>query len=156
MLDSNIALFGSSKRVAAAAAQYQTGRAGAPELFSKAEAVSAGKQLWIAARGSAPWPLIGNAANLARILRNADFVTLTAEVDSEVALELRALTREENAARAIEETLRADLTLAAAGEAKQPGIARALGAAQVTRAGKDVRVSLVLSAGDATRLFALL
>ena len=156
MLDSNIALFGSSDRIAAAAAQYKAGRSGAPELVARAEAVSAGKQLWVAARGNGPWPLTGNAANLARILRNADFVTLTVQLDSEVALDLRALAREENAARAIEETLRADLTLAAAGEAKHAGIARALGAAQVTRARSDVRVSLVLSTDDAARLFALL
>jgi hypothetical protein len=157
MLAPDIALFGSPQRVAAARAQYNTGRSGAPQLLARAEAASPGKQLWIAARGDRPLPAAGNVANLIAILRNATFITLTARAGTDdVAFELRAFARDENAARAMEETLRADLTLAAAGEARQAGLAKALTAAQVSRAGGDVRLSIRLTNDDAAQLFGFL
>jgi hypothetical protein len=156
MLAPDLALFGSPQRVAAAAAQYKSGRTGAPQLLAQAQAVSASKQLWIAARGNAPLPIAGNVANLLAILRNATFVTVTAQIATDVALELRASARDENAARAIEETFRADLTLAAAGEAKREDFASALRRAHVSRADREVRVSLELTADAAARLLAIL
>jgi hypothetical protein len=156
MIAPDIALFGSPRQVAAARAQWKTGRAGAPQLLAQAEAVSAGKQVWIAARGDTPLPITGNIANLIAILRNARFITLTAQVRDDMALELRASARDANAARAMEETLRADLTLAAAGEARQAALAKALTAAQVSRAESEVRVSIRLTNDDAVRLLDIL
>ena len=156
MLAPDIALFGSPTQVAAATAQYKTGRPGAPQLLAQAEAVSAGSQVWVAAHANTPLPIAGNVANLLAILRNATFITLAARVHDDVAFELRASARDENAARAMEETLRADLTLAAAGEARHPDLAKALTAAQVSRADGGVRVSIRLTNDDAVRLFGIL
>jgi hypothetical protein len=150
-----IALAGSAEQVAAARAQYKSGRTGAPALLAHAESVAAGVQVWIAARANAPLPLTGNAANLAAILRKADFVALTARTGAGLVLELRAIAPDANAASAIEETLRADLTLAAAGEAKRAEVAAALRAAQVTRTDRDVRVTLAVNDDVAGRLFAM-
>jgi hypothetical protein len=150
-----LALIGSPEQMAAATAQYKSGRAGAPALLAKAESVAAGSQVWIAARGDIRLPLTGNAANLTGILRKAQFVTLTARTAAGLAFELRAFAPDANAASAIEETLRADLTLAAAGEAKRADVAMALRSAQVTRADREVHVALTASDDVAGRLLAM-
>ncbi len=155
MLSPDLALLGSPQKTAAAAAQYKAHRIGAPALLAQAESVAAGAQVWIAARGGANLPLSGNAANLAGILRRATFVTLTARTGAGLALELRASAPDANAARAIEETLRADFTLGAAGEAKHEDIAAALRSVQVTRADREVQVTLNVTNEVAGRLFEL-
>jgi hypothetical protein len=151
----DLAVIGSPEQMAAAAAQYKSRRTGAPALLAEAEPLAAGALLWVVARGNARLPLTGNALNLAAILRKAQFVTLTARTGAGLSLELRALAPDADAASAIEETLRADLTLAAAGEAKRTDVAGALRAAQVTRTDREVRVTLILSDGVAGRLFAM-
>jgi hypothetical protein len=155
ILAPDLALIGSPEQTAAATAQYKSGRTGVPALLAQAEPLAAGAQLWIVARGDARLPLTGNAANLTRILRQAQFVTLTARTGAGLSLELRGLAPDVNAASAIEETLRADLTLAAAGEAKRPDVAEALRSAQVTRADREVRVTLTVSGDVAGRLLAM-
>jgi hypothetical protein len=80
---------------------------------------------------------------------------LTARTGAGLWLELRALAPDANAASAIEETLRADLTLAAAGEAKRADVAGALRSAGVSRADREVRVTLTVSDDVAGRLFAM-
>lgn len=155
MLQPNLAVYGSPEEVALAKAQFKSKRVGAPKLLAKAEAVAPGTQVWIAARGSAPLPLSGNAANLTAILRKADFLTLTAQTGSGIVLELRASAPSDSAARAIEETLRADFTLAAAGESKQPELAAALRSVQVSRMDRDVRVTLAANDEIAARLMAM-
>jgi hypothetical protein len=142
MLAPGLALYGSPSQTAAAAAQYKSGRAGAPALLAKAESVAAGVQVWVATRGDAPLPLTGNVAELARILRKAEFLTLTARTGTGLAVELRAWARDAERARAIEETLRADFTLAAAGESRRPDIAAALRGVQVTRMDGEVLVAV--------------
>lgn len=155
MLAPGIALIGSPEQFAAAQAQYKSGRTGAATLVAQAESIAAGAQVWIAARGNVPLPLTGNAANMVGILRKAEFVTLTVRTGAGLALELRAIAPDANAASAIEETLRADLTLAAAGEAKHADVAAAMRAAQVTRVDREVRVTLAVSDDVAGRLFAM-
>jgi hypothetical protein len=152
MLAPGLALIGSPEQVAAATAQYKLGRTGAPALLAQAESVAAGVQVWIVARGDARLPLTGNAANLAGILRKAEFLTRTA---AGLVLELRASAPDANAARAIEETLRADLTLAASSQAKRADVARALRSAEVTRADREARVTLAMSEEVAGRLLAM-
>lgn len=150
-----LALIGSPEQMAAATAQYKSGRTGASALVAHAETLASGSLLWVVARGDAPLPLTGNAANLTGILCKAQFFTLTARTGDGLSLELRALAPDANAARAIEETLRADLTLAAAGEAKRVDVAAALRSAQVARADREVRVTLTVSDEVAGRLFAM-
>ena len=150
-----LALIGSPEQVAAATSQFKSGRTGSPALLAQAEPLAAGALLWVAARGDAPLPLAENVANLTHILRKAQFVTLTVRTGAGLSLELRALAPDTSAAGAIEETLRADLTLAAAGEAKRPDVAGALRSAQVSRADREVRITLSMSDDVAGRLFAM-
>jgi hypothetical protein len=149
-----LALIGSPEQVAAATAHYKSGRTEAPVLLAQAEPLAAGALLWVVARGDTRLPLTGNAANLTGILRKAEFVMLTVRTGVGLSLELRALAPDANAASAIEETLRADLTLAAAGEAKRADVAKALHSAEVTRAGREVRVTLTVGDEVAGRLLA--
>jgi hypothetical protein len=145
VLAPGLALYGSPEQTAAAKTQYESGAAGAPGLLAQAESVASGAQVWIAARGNAPLPLTGNAANLAAILRKAEFVTLSARDSAALALQLRAAARDVNSAAAIEETLRADLTLAAAGESRHADLAAALRSADVSRQDREVTLSISLS-----------
>jgi hypothetical protein len=155
ILAPDLALMGSSEQVAAAAAQYKSGHTGAPALLRQAEALATGALFWIAARGDVRLPLTGNAASLTHILRKAEFVTLMVRAGAGLTLALRAVAPDEKAASAIEETLRADLTLAAAAEAKRADVAAALRSAQVTRTGREMLVTLTISDDVAGRLFAL-
>ncbi len=150
-----LAVVGSPEQVAAASAQYKSGQTGAPALLAQAEPLAAGSQMWIVARGDVRLPLTGNAASFVRILRKAEFVTLTARTGAGLALELRALALDASAASAIEETMRADLTLAAAGEAKHADVSGALRSAQVTRVDREARVTLTVSDDVAGRLLAM-
>ena len=154
-LKPDLVLFGSDAMMQAGRAQFATGRTGAPELVAQADSIAAGAQIWVVARGDAPLPFSGNAANLAGILRKATFVTLTARTNAGLALELRALAPDVDAAQAIEETLRADVTLGAAGEARRPDIAAALRSIQVTRNDREVRLALAVSNETAEKLFGL-
>ena len=139
----------------AGSAQFATGHAGAPDLLAQAGSIARDAQIWAVARGNTPLPFSGNAASLASVLRKANFVTLTARTTTGLALELRALAPDVNAARDIEETLRADVTLGAAGEARRQDIAAALRSIQVTRADREVRVALTVSNETAEKLFGL-
>jgi hypothetical protein len=156
MLAPDLALYGVPEDAARAAAQFHSGRTPTSPLLSQAQAIAPRAQIWIASRGSLSLPLTGNIATAAQILQRAQFVTITARTSPGLALELRAMAPDETAARAIEETLRADFTLAAAGEAKRPVAASALRAIQVSRAANQVAVSLTLSDDAAARLLALL
>ena len=155
MMLTGLALYGSSVQTSAASARYKSGHSPPPALLAKAESVARGAQVWVAARGNAPLPLTGNGADLLRILRKADFLTLTARTGSGLALELRAAAPDANSARAIEETLRADFTFAAAGEARRPDVAAALRSVQVARTDRGVVVSLSVSEDVAAKLLAL-
>ncbi len=150
-----LALIGLPEQVSAATAQYKLGRTGAQALVAQVEPLADGAQFWMAARGDVRLPLTGNAASFVGILRKAQFVTLTARMGAGLALDLRALAPDANTAQVIEETLRADLTLAAAGEAKHADVAGALRSAQVMRTDREVHVTITVSDDVAGRLFAM-
>jgi hypothetical protein len=147
-----LAVFGSPQQVAAAIAQHRTGATGAPVLAALAKPIAAGHPIWVAAQGGIPLPLTGNAANLNRLLLNAESITATANVDSRLALAITALGRTADSARAIEETLRADITLAAAAETRQPGIAKMLQSIQIDRDERTVRITLSADLDAAAKL----
>lgn len=123
----------------------KTGRPVATPLLAQAESIAAGAPLWAVAQGGAPLPLPQNFSNAAGVLRRAQFLTLTIRRANGLSVELRALAPDQQTARVIEETLRADLTLAAAAEAGRPDAAAALRAATVTRAAAETKVNLSLS-----------
>jgi len=152
----NLALFGTPQLVAAAMAQRRSRTAGAPALLAQAESIAAGRQIWIVIPGGVAFPLSGNAANLNRLLHHAESATVTASFDSGLALEVTALGRTADDARNIEESVRADITLAAAAETRQPDLAKLLRSIRIDRDDRSVRITLSADEEAAAKLIAAL
>jgi hypothetical protein len=152
----NLALFGTPQLVAAAMAQRRSRTAGAPALLARAESIAAGRQIWIVIQGGVALPLSGNAANLSRLLHNTESATVTANFDSGLALEVTAIGRTTDSARDIEETVRADITLAAAAEVRQPDMAKLLRSIRIDREDRSVRITLSADADAAAKMIAAL
>jgi hypothetical protein len=152
----NLAVFGAPDLVTAAVAQHRTCVSGAPTLAALAEPVAAGHRIWIVVQGGTPLPLTGNAENLNHIVRNAESVTLAADVDSGLRLTVTALGRTAPSAQTIEESLRAEITLAAAAESRQPDLANLLQSIQIDRSDRTVRITLSTNAAAAAKLLELL
>jgi hypothetical protein len=142
----NLAIFGSPVRPAAT---------GATALVALAEPIATGRQIWMVAQGGAPLPLSGNAENLNHLIQNSQSITMTANLNSGLELAILALGRSDTAARTIEESFRAEVTLAAAAEARRPDLARLLKSVQIDRAGLTVRITLSADASAAARLLEL-
>jgi hypothetical protein len=152
----NLALFGTPQLVAAAMAQRRLRTAGAPALLAHAESIASGPQIWIVIQGGVAFPLSGNAANLNQLLHHAESATVTASFDQGLALEVTAIGRTADAARNIEETVRADITLAAAAEARQPDLAKLLRSIRIDREDRSVRITLSADQDAAAKLLAAL
>jgi len=145
LISPRLAVTGSPDAVRAAIAQHQTGTPGSPRLVELAANVPAGRQIWLVAQGGITLPLTGNAANLNRILRLTDSISLSAQVDSAVRLEAIAACSTPDAARQLEESMRAILTLAGAATRRQPDLSQALQAVEIRREDRTVRASLSTS-----------
>ena len=152
----NLALFGSEQLVTAAMAQYRSHAAGAPAVLARAKSVAADRQIWIVMQGGVDLPLTGNAANLNHLLRNAESASVTVNVDSELALAITVLGRTADSARNVEETVRAEITLAAAAEARRPDLAKLLRSISIDRDDRTVRIMLSADADVAAKLLAAL
>jgi len=152
----NLALFGPPQLVAAALSQRLSRSPGAPALLARAESIAAGQQIWIVMQGGVMFPLSGNAANLNQLLHHAESATLTASFDNGLALAVTAIGRTGDAARNIEESVRADITLAAASEARQPDLAKLLRSVRVDRDDRTVRIALSADADAAAKLITAL
>jgi hypothetical protein len=152
----NVALFGTPQLVAAAIAQRRLRTAGVPALLARAESIASGQQIWVVMQGGVAFPLSGNAANLNQLLRNAESASVTASFSSGLALEVTAIGRTSDAARNIEETVRADITLAAAAEARQPDLAKLLRSIRIDREDRSVRIALSADQDAAAKLLAAL
>jgi hypothetical protein len=138
LLNPHLALAGSPASVAAAAAQHRTGANGTPDLVQRA----ASNTVWIVARGSATFPLTGNAANLNRFLHYTDYTVLTADLASQAAIQVTATARNPEAATRFEESLRAWVSLAGVAAARQPELAAVLQSVQIRRDGTVVHAAL--------------
>ena len=75
--------------------------------------------VWAVVRGGTTLPLQGNLANLNNLLRHVEYLTLTAQVDDRLAIQLEASCPTTDAATRFEGNLRAVLGLAAASLATQ-------------------------------------
>jgi len=153
LLAADLAIAGDPGSLKAAAAQHRTGKPGVPGLIAGAAAIAPGTQIWIVAQGGITLPLGGNAANLNRLLRNSEFAAISGRLDSQIELAATALGRTPDAARQVEETMRAAITLAAAAEARQPELAALLKSIQITRDGRTVRAAVSASPDAAQKLF---
>ena len=141
LLGPNLALAGTPDLVRAATAQHNTGTTGAPELVEPAKLVAAAKPIWIVVRGGVTLPLGGNAANLNRLLHATTHTTITVELRNSVDLELTALCLTPGDGREFEQSLRAILTLAAAANERQPGLAALLRGIEIRREDRTVHVA---------------
>ena len=148
-----VKLSGSQALVQAAEAQRRSGKPGSPDLVAQAAAASAGHALWIAARGRVALPLTGDAANLNRLLENADFATLGLRLDPPARLDFTAQCPTPEQAQHLEESLRGLLSLSVLGLKHQPRLAALLRTADVRREGREVRASLTASGEDLPQLF---
>jgi hypothetical protein len=147
---------GPSDSVRAAIAQHKTGRAGAPDLLIRAASLADGKQIWMVARGGVPLPVAGNAANLNRLLRDTEYTTIAARIDSRIEIEATSVGRTAEAGREFEESLRAILSLTAAANARQPDLVALIHSIRISRDDRTVRVTLSAGPDAAASLLRLI
>ncbi len=78
-----------------------------PELLRYAT----GDPIWVVARGNAQLPLTGNLANVNRLLQQTEYTTMTARAAERVELRITGVCRTPQAARHLEENVRAIASL---------------------------------------------
>lgn len=152
LLGPGLAAAGSPDWVRAAASQPAPG-AGTNGLLERAEPLAAAADIWMVAAGSANLPLTGNGENVARLLHATEYVTLTARLTDQVALEIVGMCRGPESARRLEETARSYAMLGAAGTAHEPVTSGLLRRIQVGRDDRAVHVTLVAQAAELRAFF---
>lgn len=155
LITDGLAIAGTPDWANAAAAQHRSGKPGAPDLVADA-AEAAADPIWVAALGGRPLPLTGNAANLNRLLRESDHTVIGVKLDRSVRVEATVVGRTADAARQVEETLRASITMTAAAESRQSEIVDLLRAIQLSRADRTVRATLSATPEQVRQLLAAL
>jgi hypothetical protein len=154
LLAPDLAAAGSPDAVRAATARHRRGVTGAA-LVALAEKLASGREIWIVAMGNATLPVSGNAENLNRLLHATEYATLAVRVTDGIEAEATGVCGTAEAARRLEEELRAMASIAAAAEARQPAIAAQLRAIQVSREERTVRVDLRADAAGVEQLLRL-
>jgi hypothetical protein len=153
-VEPSLAVSGSDNAVHAAVAQHQRGSGSPARLLSDAASIAAGKPIWIVAPGGVALPLSGNAANLNRLLRNSEFAAVTAALGPPIRIEFTAIGHTPDAARDVEETLRAVLALMAMAEKRGSDVAALLGAVEIRREDRTVHASVSTTADAVAKLLA--
>ena len=115
-------------------------------LLVRAEPLASGTDLWIAAVGGAKLPLTGNGENLSGLIQTTEYSVLTIRLADRVELALTGVCRDAESGRHLEETVRAMITLGAAGTARQPALSGLLRQIRLSRDDRTVRVSLTVPA----------
>ena len=116
------------------------GRGHSP-LLGEAEKLAAHNPGWAVIRGGTALPLEGNLANLNRLLRDAELLTIAAQFGDRIAIDLAATCSTEETAANFEGSLRAILALT-----------RVAASAQVQRDGRRVNASLTASTESVSKL----
>ncbi len=147
MVSKDLAISGTPDFMSAA----QTAHA-APRLVTYASTIAFGVQIWIVAQGGVTLPLTGNAANLNRLLRDCENSAITVKLGSTMELSFTALGRTSDAARKVEDTLRATITLTVAGEARNIDMVNLLRSIQLTREDRTVRATVSATPDAAQKL----
>ena len=127
----DLALAGTPGLVSSAIRQHKTGTSGAPALLSHASR----RPMWIAADGTATFPLSGNTRNLNRFLHFTEYLTVTIQFGSPADIEITAVCRGPAEARHFEDSARAFLSLA-----------NLSGTPQIRPEGLTVRIAFAVSA----------
>ena len=142
LVEPGLALFGSDGAVRAAVERHKRGAGGPSRLLSGAGSVAAGKSIWLVALGGVALPLTGNGANLNRLLRDSEFGALTASLGSRIQIEGTVIGRTPEAARGVEETLRAVLAMMAMAEKRGSESAALLNAVEIHREDRSVHAAV--------------
>ncbi len=150
LLSPELALAGSPEAVRAAARQRATGKPGAPALVARAAAVE-NRAIWAVVRGAVPLPLPGNFENLNRLLRSSEYTTFAVDANSGIEVEAAASCASAEAARRLEETLRAMMTLSA-GTVRDRDLAALIHSARLRRDDSTVHVALSATAASLEKL----
>ena len=155
LLEGGLAVWGSPAAIRAAAAQRQTGASGALWLLNRAAEAARFGQIWAVARGGGALALPGNAANLSHLLNLTEYATAAARLSGGIEFRVDGVARDDAGAQRIEENLRALVSLALLGEARNPALSAPLRALQVSRQGAAIHVTLSASPEEAAALFGL-
>jgi hypothetical protein len=153
LVGSNLMLSGSPVLLRAALAQRRSGDLASRDLLEQASPAAAGHALWITSRGNIHLPRAGDAENINRFLRQAQFATVGLRIEPPMQLDFSAQCATPDAATHLEETLRAFLSLSAAGVARQKELAIMLRSADVRREGVAVRAALTAPEDAMPQLF---
>jgi hypothetical protein len=137
-----LALFGSDQAVRAAVERHKRGAGGPSRPLSAAGSVAAGKSIWMVALGGVALPLTGNGANLNRLLRDSEFGALTASLGPRIQIEGTVIGRTPEAARDVEETLRAVLAMMAMAGKRGSESAALLNAVEIRRDDRTVHAAV--------------
>jgi hypothetical protein len=151
MATPDLALTGAPALVREAAAAHAS--TGSPLLLDAEPLAASGASVWIVARGGVALPLTGNPANLNRLLRDPEIVTLAAHLGDSIDLDLAARCPTPEAARSFEQSLRAAASLATLANARQPDVAALLGALRITRDGRQAHAAVSANAAALAKLF---
>jgi hypothetical protein len=142
LVERSLAVSGPTAAVRAAIARRQRGSGAPARLVAFARSVAPGRPIWIVARGGVTLPLTGNAANLNRLLRDSEFAAVTAALGPRIRVEAIAIGRTPEAARDVEETLRAILVMMTMAEKRGSGAAALLGAIEIGRQDRTVHAGV--------------
>lgn len=140
LLKPTLVLAGSGRAIRAATAQHAKGVPGAPALMADAQSI-AGQTIWAAVEGGVPLPLTGNLGNLNRLLAYTDYITLTAELNSTLALHANGVCRSPDACQHLEETVRG-LTALASTASRNRDLIALLGSVRLEREGNTLHADL--------------
>jgi hypothetical protein len=146
LVERGLAVSGPDAAIRAAIARRKRGFGAPSGLVAFAVSVAAGKPVWIVARGGVALPLTGNAANLNRLLRDSEFAAVTASLGPRIRVEAIAIGRTPEAARDVEESLRAILVMTATAEKRGSDAAALLGAVEIRREDRTVHASVSATA----------
>jgi hypothetical protein len=104
------------------------------------------------ALGGVALPLTGNGANLNRLLRDSEFGALTASLGPRIQIEGTVIGRTAEAARGVEETLRAVLAMMAMAEKRGSESAALLNAVEIHRDDRTVHAAVWATSDSLAKL----
>jgi hypothetical protein len=155
LLERGLAAAGSADWLSAAVSRHRSGAAGASSLLQRAEPLAEVDEIWMVAAGNANLPVSGNGENLNRLLHATEYTTLSVRLTDRISAEVVGMCRSGESAQHLEETVRALVTLAAAGTKRQPAISGLLRRIRVGREDRAVQVTLVAAPQELQPLFGL-
>ena len=117
-------------------------------LFDSVGPLAATSEIWAIAAGGANLPLSGNAENFNRLLHRTRYAALSVKLTDHVMLDIAGICANPDAARELEETVRAMITLGGAFSRKDPVTGGLLKRIQLDREGNAVRISLTVSPAE--------